>query len=138
MRLDLFDSDGRAAGDPRGPAEEFVSRLRAGGFGPGEVLAVALPNGPVASAAFIACVRLGVTFAAINPSLSPSELQERVKAAANSGPFGRATATTSPGPKPPARSRETNSSAGPRGSSAARPSESNRSSRMTASNLEQS
>jgi long-subunit acyl-CoA synthetase (AMP-forming) len=85
MRLDLFDSDGRAAGDPRGLAEEFVPRLRARGFGPGEVLAVALPNGPEFAAAFIACVRLGVTFAAINPSLAPSELQERVKAADATG-----------------------------------------------------
>ncbi len=85
MRLDLFDSGGRAAGDPRGLAESFVSRLRARGFGPGEVLAVALPNGPEFAAAFIACVRLGVTFAAINPSLPPSELHQRVRAADATG-----------------------------------------------------
>ena len=84
-RLELFGSGGRAAGDPRAPAEELVSRLRAGGFGPGEVLAVVLPNGPEFAAAFIACVRLGATFAAINPTLAPSEVQERVRAADASG-----------------------------------------------------
>ena len=84
-RLEVFDSAGRAAGDPRGLAEKFVARLRARGIDPGEILAVALPNGPEFAAAFIACVRLGVTFAAINPSLPPSELQERVRVADATG-----------------------------------------------------
>ncbi|MGZ6030072.1 MAG: class I adenylate-forming enzyme family protein, partial [Myxococcaceae bacterium] len=85
MRLEVFDSAGRAPGDPRALAEEFVSRLGALGFGPGEVLAVALPNGPEFAAAFIACVRLGVTFAAINPSLAPSALHDRVRVADATG-----------------------------------------------------
>ncbi len=84
-RLDLLDSAGRAAGDPRGLAEGFVSRLGARGFGPGEVLGVALPNGPEFAAAFIAGLRLGVTFAAINPSLAPSALHDRVRMADATG-----------------------------------------------------
>lgn len=83
--MEVFDPAGRTLGDPREPAEEFVARLRAHGFGRGEVLAVALANGPEFAAAFVACVRLGVTFAAIDPSLPPCELQVRVRTADATG-----------------------------------------------------
>src|SRR5262249_41543843 len=75
--LEVLSSEGRTAGDLRRLADGLVSRLRAQGFGPGETLAVALPNGPEFAAAFIACVRRGVTFVPLNPGLAPSDLEER-------------------------------------------------------------
>ena len=75
--LEVLTSEGRTAGDLRRLADGLVSRLRAQGFGPGETLAVALPNGPEFAAAFIACVRRGVTFVPLNPGLAPSDLEER-------------------------------------------------------------
>jgi long-subunit acyl-CoA synthetase (AMP-forming) len=46
-------------------------------LGSGALLVAQLPNGPEFLAAFIACVRLGVTFAPMNPRLSSSEFLER-------------------------------------------------------------
>jgi long-subunit acyl-CoA synthetase (AMP-forming) len=79
--LDVLTSDGCATGDPRLLADGLVSRLRAQGFGPGETLAVALPNGPEFAAAFIACVQRGLTFVPLNPGLAPSDLEERIRLA---------------------------------------------------------
>lgn len=85
--LEVVTSEGRAAGDPRQLADGVVSRLRAQGFGPGETLAVALPNGPEFAAAFIACVQRGLTFVPLNPSLAPSDFEERIRLANVTGAF---------------------------------------------------
>src|SRR5262249_38949590 len=79
--LEVATSEGRTAGDLRRLADGLVSQLRAQGFGPGETLAVALPNGPEFAAAFIACVRRGVTFVPLNPRLAPADFEERVRLA---------------------------------------------------------
>jgi long-subunit acyl-CoA synthetase (AMP-forming) len=83
--LEVLTSDGRPPGDPRGLADGLVSRLVAQGFGPGETLAVVLPNGPEFAAAFIACVRVGLTFVPLNPGLTPSALEERMRLAGVTG-----------------------------------------------------
>ena len=79
--LEVLSSDGRSAGDPRRLADGLVSRFRAEGFGPGETLAASLPNGPEFAAAFIACVQHGLTFVPLNPGLTASALQERMRLA---------------------------------------------------------
>jgi long-subunit acyl-CoA synthetase (AMP-forming) len=83
--LELVTSEGRSAGDPRHLADRLVSRLRAQGFGPGETLAVVLPNGPEFAAAFLACVQRGLTFAPLNPGLTQSALEERMRLANAAG-----------------------------------------------------
>ncbi len=79
--LEVLTSDGRATGDPRGLVNGLVLRLRAQGFGPGDTLAMALPNGPEFAAAFIACVQGGLTFVPLNPGLAPSDFEERMRLA---------------------------------------------------------
>jgi long-chain acyl-CoA synthetase len=79
--LEVLTSEGRAAEDPRQLADALASRLRAQGFGRGERLSVALPNGPEFAAAFIACVQRGLTFVPLNPGLAPSDLEERIRLA---------------------------------------------------------
>jgi len=79
--LDVVTFEGRSAVDPRSLADRLVSRLRSQGFGPGETLAVVLPNGPEFAAAFLACMRCGLTFVPLNPGLTPSALQERMRLA---------------------------------------------------------
>jgi long-subunit acyl-CoA synthetase (AMP-forming) len=79
--LDVVTSDGRSSGDPRQLANGLVSRLRAEGFGPGETLAVMLPNGPEFAAAFIACVQCGLTFVPLNSGLAPSAFEKRARLA---------------------------------------------------------
>jgi long-subunit acyl-CoA synthetase (AMP-forming) len=79
--LAVVTSDGRSQRDPRELANGLVTRLRAQGFGPGDTLAVALPNGPEFAAAFIACVQCGLTFVPLNPGLPPSAFEERARRA---------------------------------------------------------
>ena len=83
--LEVVTSEGRSAGDPRHLADRLVSRLRAQGFGPGETLAVVLPNGPEFAAAFLACVQRGLTFVPLNPGLTPSALEKRMRLANAAG-----------------------------------------------------
>ena len=82
---EVVTSDGRSAADPRRLADGLASRLRTQDFGPGETLAVALPNGPEFAAAFIACVQLGLTFVPLNPGLTPAALEERMRLASVTG-----------------------------------------------------
>jgi long-subunit acyl-CoA synthetase (AMP-forming) len=77
----IVSSDGGSAGDPRRLADAFISRFRTQGFGAGETVAVSLPNGPEFAAAFIACVQRAVTFAPLNPGLTPWAFEERVRLA---------------------------------------------------------
>jgi acyl-CoA synthetase (AMP-forming)/AMP-acid ligase II len=58
-----------------------VSQLQALWFAPGESLAVALPNGPEFAGAFIACARRELTFVPLNPALTSSGLEERIRLA---------------------------------------------------------
>jgi len=66
-------------------ADRLISRLRSQGFVPGETLAVVLPNGPEFAAAFLACVQRGSTFLPLNPGLTPSALEERMRLANAAG-----------------------------------------------------
>ena len=84
-QMEVVTSDAGSGVDPRVLAEGLVSRLRTQGFGPGETLAVTLPNGPELAAAFIACARLGMTFVPLHPRLTPSEVDERMRLASVSG-----------------------------------------------------
>jgi len=82
--MEVATFDGRAV-DPRLLAEGLASRLRSQGVGPGETLAVTLPNGPEFAAAFIACAQLGVSFVPLSPRLDPPEVEERMRLAGVSG-----------------------------------------------------
>jgi len=84
-RMEVATSDGRSVVDPRLGAADLVSRLRTQGFGPGDALAVTLPNGPELAAAFIACARLGMIFVPLSPRLTRSEVEERMRLASVSG-----------------------------------------------------
>lgn len=77
--LEVVTSEGRSAGDPRHLADRLASRLHAQGFAPGQTVAVVLPNGPEFAAAFLACVQRGLTFVPLNPGLTPSALEERMR-----------------------------------------------------------
>jgi long-subunit acyl-CoA synthetase (AMP-forming) len=79
--VDVLASDGRVEGDSRQRVDGWVSRLRAQGFGEGETLAVALPNGPEFATAFLACVQSGLTFVPLNPGLASPALEERLRLA---------------------------------------------------------
>jgi long-subunit acyl-CoA synthetase (AMP-forming) len=81
VHLGVVTSDGRSESDPRRMADGLISRLRAHGFGLGERLAASLPNGPEFAAAFIACVQRGLTFVPLDPGLTPSTFEERVRLA---------------------------------------------------------
>ncbi|HZX40973.1 MAG TPA: AMP-binding protein, partial [Myxococcaceae bacterium] len=83
--LEVVTSDGRSAGEPRRLADGFASRLGAQGFGPGDTLTVVLPNGPDFASAFLACMQRGLTFVPLNPGLTPSVLEERMRLASVTG-----------------------------------------------------
>jgi long-subunit acyl-CoA synthetase (AMP-forming) len=80
-RVHLLSPDGVATTDPRLNAASIARDLTRRGLGPGDRLAVVLPNGPEFIAAFVACVQLDLAFVPLNPALSDDELGRRWRAA---------------------------------------------------------
>ena len=61
-----------------------AAALAAAGVGPGDRVAIVLPNGPAFVAAFFGALRLGAVVVPLNVLLSPRELEERYDATAPS------------------------------------------------------